>query len=81
MGLLSLAVRPKLDPFAMSIEGRKLYVYVAQAITVLLGVQLYLTMPWLFRFGLREYWPYIALLISFVGVGVAHVLQRRGLEV
>ena len=80
-GLLSIAVRPKLDPFAMSVDERKVYVYVAQAVTVLLGVQLYLTMPWLFKFGLRDYWPYIAMLISFAGVGVAHMLQRRGLEV
>ena len=81
VGLLSIAMRPKLDPFSLSMTGRKAYVYISQAVIVLLVAHLYLSMPWLFRFGVREFWPYVAMLISFAGVSIASVLQRRKLEV
>ena len=80
-GLLGIAMRPRLDPFSLTIDGRKTYVYIAQTVIVLLVVHLYLTMPGLFQFGILEFWPYVAMLISFVGVGVASVLKRRNLEV
>jgi hypothetical protein len=38
-------------------------------------------MPWLFRWGLKEYWPYLAMAVCFGGVGLAKLLENRGLEV
>ena len=42
---------------------------------------LYMTVPWLFRFGLEQYWPYLAMGGAFAGVGFANVLKQRGLLV
>ena len=55
VGLITIAMRPKLDPFAMPESGRTAYVYAAQAVAVLLIGHLYWTMPWLFQFELRHY--------------------------
>ena len=81
IGLISIAVRPEHDPFSFSLQGRQLYVYLAQLVAAGLVVHLYLSMPWLFQIGIKEYWPYIAMAICFGGVGLAHVLQQRNLNV
>lgn len=80
-GLINIAVRPKNDPFSLSLQGRMGYVYAAQAVAALLVLHIYFSMPNLFRFGLKDYWPYIAMLISFGGVGVSRSLRQRKLEV
>ena len=80
-GLIVIAVLPKNDPFSLSLNGRMAYVYVAQLVAAMLVVHLYLTMPWLFQFGIKDYWPYIAMVLCFGGVGVAQVLEKRDLTV
>ena len=80
-GLITIAVLPKNDPFSLSLNGRMAYVYVAQVVAAMLMVHLYTTMPWLFQFGIKEYWPYIAMVLCFGGVGIAQVLEKRKLTV
>ncbi len=80
-GLIFVAVRPKNDLFALSLPGRMGYVYAAQAVVVLLICHVYFSMPWLFQFGIKQYWPYIAMALSFAGVGLARVLEKRNLTV
>ena len=81
VGLISIAIRPTRDPFALSLKGRRVYVYVAQLMAAGLIAHLYFTQPWLFQLGIKEYWPYIAMAMCFGGVGVAHLLEQRKLEV
>ena len=81
LGLLAIAVLPKHDPLSLSLEGRQGYVYAAQGVLALLGVHVYLSMPWLFEFGILKYWPYLAMILAFGGVGVAHLLKKRELQV
>jgi len=81
VGLVTVAMRPRLDPFAMSETGRMAYVYAAQGVSVLLVFHLYLTMPWLFQSGIGQYWPYLLMAMAFGGVGVAGVLRKRDLMV
>ena len=81
VGLVSIAVRPKNDPFALSLQGRMGYVYAAELVTAALVAHLYFTMPWLFQIGIKAYWPYIAMAICFGGVGMAQVLEQRNLKV
>ena len=80
-GLIAIAVLPKRDPFSLSLEGRMGYVYAAQIAVAMLAVHLYLTMPFLFQIGIKDYWPYIAMVLCFGGVGVAQVLEKRNLTV
>ncbi len=81
IGLLVIAVRPENDPFSLSPGGRTTYVYVAQVVAALLVMHLFLTMPFLFRLGIRDYWPYAVMVASFGGVGLASWLGRRDLSV
>ena len=81
IGLLVIAFRKENDPFALSLHGRMWYVYIAQLVAALLVLHLYFTMPFLFQFGIKDYWPYIAMIVSFAGVGMSHQLQKRKLEV
>ena len=80
-GLIVIALRPTLDPFSMTENGRTAYVYAAQFTMALLVAHLYFTMPWLFQFGIKDYWPYLAMLLAFAGVGVGQLLQKRQLQV
>ena len=80
-GLIAIAVLPKRDPFSLSLTGRMGYVYAAQLALAMLAVHLYMTMPFLFQIGIKDYWPYIAMLLCFGGVGVAQVLENRKLTV
>lgn len=81
VGLLSLALLPQRDPLALSEEGRMYYVYGAQGVGALLFAHLYLSNPMLFDAGLRAYWPYIVVGISFFGVGAAEIFERAGWRV
>jgi hypothetical protein len=80
-GLIIIAIRPENDPFALSLQKRTGYVYAAQLVIVLLVAHLYFSMPWLFQFGIKQYWPYVAMALAFGGVGIAHVLENRNLKV
>lgn len=81
VGLILIAIRPQNDPFALSLQGRMGYVYIAEVVVAALVAHLYFTMPWLFQFGIKEYWPYVAMAICFGGVGIAQVLENRSLTV
>jgi len=81
LGLLAIAVVPKRDPFSLSLEGRQGYVYAAQVLTVIAAAHVYLSMPWLLKTGILQYWPYLAIVVSLAGLGVSELLKRRGLEV
>ncbi len=78
---IAIAVVARRDPFALSEFGRRVYVYLAQFTLGLALAHAIISMPWLFQFGLREYWPYIAMFIGFFGVGVLQLLERRSLQV
>ncbi len=81
VGLVVIAVRKRNDPFGLSLRGRMAYVYVAQLVGGLLLVHMYLTMPYLFRLGIKEYWPYIVMLLCFGGIGLSNWLEQRNLTV
>jgi hypothetical protein len=81
VGLITIAVKPKNDPFTLSLQGRMGYVYVGQFVTVLLVCHLFFSMPWLFRLGIAQYWPYILMALTIGGVGIAQVLEKRNLTV
>jgi len=81
VGLILIAVRPRLDPFALSDRLRTAYVYVAQATTVLVVLHAYLSMPWIFQWGMMKYWPYLLMGLAVGGIGLAEVLKRRQLTV
>jgi hypothetical protein len=81
VGLIVIALRPKKDPFALSLNGRMGYVYAAEFVGLAWIVHLYFTMPFLFQFGIKAYWPYIMMGLCFGGFGVAKILERRNLTV
>lgn len=80
-GLIAAAVLPERDPLALSLTGRMGYVYLAQLVAGLIFLHVWMTMPWLFHHRLRPFWPYIVMVISFVGVGLAELFKRRNLTV
>lgn len=81
VGLVVAAVRPEKDPFSLSAAGRTAYVYVAQVLIAMLLMHLFFTMPFLFRIGIKDYWPYVVMLVSFGGIGLASWLAKRDLPV
>jgi hypothetical protein len=56
-------------------------VYGAELLVVVLIVHLRLTAPHLFRGFLAQHWPFVLIVLGFVAVGVAELLQRRGLSI
>jgi hypothetical protein len=80
-GLLSLALLPGRDPFALTETGRQGYVYAAEAVAALLFAHLYICRPTWFDQGLRPYWPLIVMGIAFAGVGAAELCQRLKIRV
>ena len=60
---------------------RRGYVYAAQVVGAMLIAHLYFSMPFLFRIGIKQYWPYVAMILAFGGVAVANLLKKRELEV
>ena len=80
-GLIAIAVLPQHDPLSLNLEERMLYVYAAQVIGAAIVGHLYLSMPWLFRFGVEKYWPYVAMGLAFAGVAFANLLKKRELTV
>jgi hypothetical protein len=80
-GCLALAVRPGFDPLRLSDRGRQAYVYAAEALAVAIGVHVWLTMPWLFKGYLADYWMLIVMAVAFVGAGLGEWFHRRGAAV
>lgn len=81
ISLIVVALVPKHQAVALSMMQRQAHVYAAQGFLAVGIVHTAITMPWLFRFGLQQYWPYIAMGLAFAGIGVWHYLQRRKLIV
>lgn len=79
--LVLIAVNPQLDPYSLSERNRESYVYVAQLILACVLIHIYLAMPWLFKSGISQFWPYIAVAISFGGIGISKILETRNLNV
>ncbi len=79
--LISLAALPGRDPLNLSESGRMVYVYAAEAVLSLLFVHIRLTMPELFRGYLLPYWPFIVMVIAFVGIGVGEMLAKLRMNV
>jgi hypothetical protein len=75
------AVVPGRDPFGLSEQGRKLYVYASEVLLVLLFLHTRLTVPELFGGKLGQYWTLIVMAVAFVGVGLSEFFERRGLRV
>jgi len=80
-GCLAFAVTPELDPLRLSDRGRQGYVYAAEMLAAAIGLHVWLTMPWLFRGYLVDYWMLIVMAIAFAGAGVSEWFHRRGLAV
>ena len=74
---LVAAVVPGRDPLGLSERGRMAYVYAAEIILALLFLHIRLTMPWLFSGFFRRYWPFVVMLLAFVGVGLAELFRRQ----
>jgi hypothetical protein len=75
------ALVPGRDPLGLTERGRKLYVYAAEVLLVLLFVHVRLTIPELFGGRLGQYWTLIVMVIAFIGVGLSELFARRGLPV
>jgi len=79
---IAFAVLPELDPLGLSERGRMAYVYVAEVLLTLIGLHLWLTMPWLFKLGLiRRFWMLIVMAVSFAGAGLSEFFRRRKMPV
>jgi len=72
------AIVPGRDPMDLSEKGRTAYVYAAEVILAILFLHLRLNYPDLFSHRVfRRYWPFIIVLIAFVGVGLSELFRRQ----
>ncbi len=78
---IRFAVVPGRDPLGLSERGRTVYVYAIELLLVLLFVHLRLTVPQLFHGWLSRYWPFVVMLIAFLGVGLSEFFEWRKLRV
>jgi hypothetical protein len=79
VGCLACAVAPRLDPFGLSDHGRTVYVYAAEAILLVIGVHLRLTVPHLFHLAIvAKYWMLLLMAVAFAGAGLSEWFHRRG---
>ena len=69
----------RFDPLRLSDRGRQAYVYAAEALAVAIGLHVWLTMPWLFKGYLVDYWMLIVMAVAFAGAGLSEWFHRRGL--
>ena len=74
---LAAAVLPGRDPLGLSESGRTVYVYAAEVIAALLFIHVRVTVPWLFHGWFLRFWPMIAMVIAFTGVGFSEWCARR----
>jgi hypothetical protein len=75
------AVLPVHDPLSLQESGRMKYVYAAETMLALLILHVRLTMPWLFTGFFEDYWPFVVMVISYLGVISSESLRRRKLFV
>jgi len=78
---LAAALIPGRDPFGLSERGRTAYVYVSEALLVLLVMHMRLTMPWLFGGWVQAIWPLLIVGLAFVGLGVSEWAKRNKFQV
>jgi hypothetical protein len=81
IAMVVIALVPRHQATALSMAQRQAYVYGAQLLLAALVAHAAVAMPWLWGLGLRQYWPYLAMGLSFGGIGVWRVLERRQLTV
>jgi hypothetical protein len=81
MQAIYFAVRAERDPLQLSERGRMAYVYVSEALLALTFLHIRLTMPWLFTGFFTRYWPFVVMVLAFVGVGLGELFRRRGQRV
>ncbi len=79
--LLVMAVMPNRDPLGLSETGRMGYVYLSQVCLTLAFAHVYFVRPDWFQSVLRPYWPYMLMLLAFVGVGIGEWARRTGWRV
>ncbi|HVK12387.1 MAG TPA: zinc ribbon domain-containing protein [Gemmataceae bacterium] len=75
---LRYALRTDRDPLGPTPHGRAGYVYLAEALLVLVFVQVRLNVPQAFNPKMVGYWTFIVMGVAFVGVGLAELFARRG---
>ncbi len=78
---LAAAIVPGRDPLNLSERGRTAYVYATEVFLGLLFLHVRVTMPWLFGGWFVRFWPFIVMLIAFVGVGLSEWFARRKQQV
>ncbi|MCY2984640.1 MAG: hypothetical protein NTY15_13530 [Planctomycetota bacterium] len=78
---LAAALIPGRDPFGLTERGRTAYVYVSEALLVLLVMHIRLTMPWLFAGWVQAIWPLLIIGLAFVGLGVSEWSKRTKFRV
>jgi hypothetical protein len=79
---IAWAVAPRWEPFGLTDRGRQAYVYAAEVLSVLIGLHVWMTVPWLFRLGLIErYWMFLVMAVAFAGAGLSEFFHRRRLPV
>ena len=78
---LAAALIPGPDPFGLTERGRTAYVYVCEALLVLLVMHMRLTMPWLFGGWVQAIWPLLIVGLAFVGLGVSEWAKRNKFRV
>ncbi len=81
MQAIYFAVRAQSDPLQLSERGRMNYVYASEALLALTFMHIRLTMPWLFTGFFTRYWPFVVMLLAFMGVGLGEMFRRRGQRV
>ena len=72
---------PRTDPLAPQRPSAQVYVYAAEVLAAAIGLHVWLTMPWLFKGFLINYWMLIVMAVAFAGAGLAEWFQRRRLPV
>ena len=81
VSLVAVAMERIADPLGLPFARRETYVYIAEAILVVLGVHIRLTCPELFTGFFVHFWPAVVMVVSFALAGVGEVLDRRGVKV
>jgi hypothetical protein len=81
VAFLLFAMVPRRDPWKLSERMRKLHVYSAEAVLVLLLIHVRLNIPDLFPSVLGRYWTLVVMAVAFLGVGLSEWFERRGVRV
>jgi hypothetical protein len=75
------AVVPGRDPLGLSERGRQAYVYGAEVLLAATALHVRICFPEWFRGFIEQYWPFLLMGISFLGVGLSEWFRRRQLAV